>query len=162
MFSLAYSAYSVNVVIMSIGNRNSRPCPIITANLKDYKDEFRLCLATLNKMADESKSKSSTQCDQGADRNLEEFILDHYQQEKNAGRLIASDKLNEKRIDDFYNRAIAESRRMNEEVVKSKQQQLQLHQELGAKNLAEWRQEHASQTLLPEQAERVRLADQYC
>ncbi|XP_046581293.1 uncharacterized protein LOC124288805 isoform X1 [Haliotis rubra] len=113
-------------------------------------------------MADEDKPQNVRLCDQGADGSLEEFIRDHYQQEKNAGKLTASDNLDEKRIDDFYNRAISESRRMNEEVVKSKQKQQQLHEELGGKNLAEWREEHASQALQPEQAERVRLADQYC
>ena len=52
--------------------------------------------------------------------------------------------------------------RMDREVAKSQDKLRKLHDELGVDRFNEWRSEHASEVLEPEQADRIAHAGQYC
>ncbi|XP_005096268.1 uncharacterized protein LOC101858483 [Aplysia californica] len=103
-----------------------------------------------DKINGEENSQYSTD---GPPSNLEGFIKSQIEdQEKNSK---TGDNLDTEKRDSFIARAIAESRRMNKEIEKSKEKRSRLHAELGEKRMTEWREEHSSQVLTPQQAEMV-------
>ncbi|XP_077997144.1 uncharacterized protein LOC144450423 [Glandiceps talaboti] len=79
--------------------------------------------------------------------SLENFVTDHYNQQKENGK-FDTEEIDEDRAKNFFDRAIAESRRMNKEVGKSEVKLTKLHNELGSENFRAWRQEHAAEAFV--------------
>ncbi|XP_070570491.1 uncharacterized protein [Ptychodera flava] len=99
-----------------------------------------------NKESPESDKEQSSERD-GAS-SLESFVTGHYQQQKDEGKFDDTNEIDSDRTMNFFNRAIAESRRMNKEVTKSEAKLTKLHNELGADNFLAWRKEHAAEALV--------------
>ncbi|XP_064598608.1 uncharacterized protein LOC135464948 [Liolophura sinensis] len=116
-----------------------------------------------SKDGDEKTCESCEETERSESKNpstLEQFIMDNYAQQKSEGRHDATADIDDDRTANFYARAIGESRRMCQEVEKSREKLEKLHSELGADKLAAWRTEHAAEVLLPEEAEKIAMAEQ--
>ncbi|KAK6165408.1 hypothetical protein SNE40_022341 [Patella caerulea] len=90
--------------------------------------------------------------------NLEKFITQHYERQKDEGRFDETNEIDNERTENFFSRAIEESRRMNKEINKSKAKSEKLHNEFGTERMTSWRMEHAAEVLLPAEAEQVELS----
>ncbi|XP_045177550.2 uncharacterized protein LOC123537794 [Mercenaria mercenaria] len=90
--------------------------------------------------------------------SLEDFVTGHYQRQKEEGRMDSSEELSEERTQDFFARALTESRRMNAEVSKSNKKLDALHAEFGMDMINSWQEEHASEVLQPHEQQLVKLA----
>ncbi|KAL5005763.1 hypothetical protein ScPMuIL_016921 [Solemya velum] len=102
-------------------------------------------------MADENQSSLSNEEAESEDckatRSLEDFITDHYKEQKSDGKFESTEEIDEERESNFFQRALAESRRMDAEVIKSEAKLKKLHNELGAENMAKWQAEHITEAL---------------
>ncbi|XP_052813825.1 uncharacterized protein LOC128240885 [Mya arenaria] len=114
-------------------------------------------------MADEQRDlegdgdkQSENNADTGS--SLENFVTDHYQKQKNEGRLDSTDELSEERTQDFFARALAESRRMNGEVNKSNQKLDKIHSEFGISMVNSWQAEHMKEVLQPHEHDLIKQA----
>ncbi|XP_048773574.1 uncharacterized protein LOC125678864 [Ostrea edulis] len=105
-------------------------------------------------MADEANDHEKE--DKSA-KSLEDFITEHYNKQKEDGKMNATEDIDDKRALDFFSRAMSESRRMNSETVKSEQKLAKLHAELGKEKVAAWQAEHAAEVLTPEQLRHMGL-----
>ncbi|ESP00854.1 hypothetical protein LOTGIDRAFT_238480 [Lottia gigantea] len=77
--------------------------------------------------------------------NLEDFITHHYEKQKEEGRFDETSEIDNERTENFFSRAIQESRRMNKEIEKSKAKSDKLHNEFGTETMTAWRTEHAAE-----------------
>ncbi|XP_064646283.1 uncharacterized protein LOC135499465 [Lineus longissimus] len=94
--------------------------------------------------SDDTKDSSYHAAFDGQENNLENFIVGHYQRQKNEN---PGDNIGEDRINQFFERALAESHRMNAEANKSKGKQKKLHDELGPEVFEAWTDEHAAEVI---------------
>jgi len=103
-------------------------------------------------MADRNNENGAGESN-GPASNLEGFIKAQIQNQERQSK--QNDNLDTEKRDSFIARAIAESRRMNKEIEKSAEKRSRLHEELGGERITQWREEHSSQVLTPEQAHLV-------
>ncbi|KAL4217491.1 hypothetical protein ACF0H5_023940 [Mactra antiquata] len=94
-----------------------------------------------------------------AQNSLESFVTDHYKRQKEAGNMDSTDELSDERTNDFFSRAIGESRRMNAEVNKSNKKLDAIHAEFGLDMINQWQSEHSSEVLEPYQQQLVKNAN---
>ncbi|XP_002737749.1 uncharacterized protein LOC100371736 [Saccoglossus kowalevskii] len=77
--------------------------------------------------------------------SLEDFVTEHYEKQKEDGRFSDTEEIDEERTKNFFDKALAASRKMNKEVAKSEDKLRKLHNELGEDTFAAWRKEHAAE-----------------
>ncbi|XP_060076180.1 uncharacterized protein LOC132555836 [Ylistrum balloti] len=106
-------------------------------------------------MADNDEKQ--TPKDDSNEKSLEDFITHHYQQQKEDGKMDATDDIDDERTSNFFDRAISESRRMNKEVDKSQAKLDKLAAEFGIERLSAWQAEHAAEVLTPAQMASIGL-----
>ncbi|KAK2142181.1 hypothetical protein LSH36_987g00088 [Paralvinella palmiformis] len=113
-------------------------------------------------MADEGKSDIIDVSEAGKLRSellkdetvpgIHQFVAEQYEKQREE---LGDVNIEEERINNFFTRAVNESRRMSREVEKSHQQQQKLYAELGKEMFVEWRDEHAAQVLPGHQVQTV-------
>ncbi|XP_033729048.1 uncharacterized protein LOC117318139 [Pecten maximus] len=108
-------------------------------------------------MADSDKKQTPNENNDSNGKSLEDFITEHYQQQKENGQMDATEDIDDVRTSNFFDRAIAESRRMNKEVDKSQAKLDKLSAEFGAERLSAWQAEHAAEVLTPKQITAIGL-----
>ncbi|XP_052079867.1 uncharacterized protein LOC127718010 [Mytilus californianus] len=104
-------------------------------------------------MADKDNKNSSED-----GKSLEDFVTEHYQKQKDAGKMDATDEIDDERTNNFFSKALNESRRMNVEIEKS-EAKMKKHREEFGNRLSEWQAEHASEVLTPKQAEKFGICE---
>lgn len=79
--------------------------------------------------------------------------------EQRAGRNTdQGENIDEEKINRFTSRALAESRRMTQEVARSEAKMHKLQAELGKERMSTWRQEHSAEVLTHQQAHHVEMS----
>ncbi|XP_059160977.1 uncharacterized protein LOC131944406 [Physella acuta] len=85
--------------------------------------------------------------------NIEGFVATQIRKQEKSSR--EDDNLDKEKRDKFIARALAVSRRMNNEIEKARNKRDLLYDELGEGNMSDWRNEHSSEVLTPQQAKLV-------
>ncbi|KAK7507748.1 hypothetical protein BaRGS_00000713 [Batillaria attramentaria] len=101
---------------------------------------------------------SSSNAPKSDEKGLENFITNQLSEQRACQN--TADNIDEEKMNRFLARALSESRRMNQEVEKSKAKISRLHGELGVDRMTEWQREHAAEVLTPQQAALVNLAEE--
>ncbi|EDO42167.1 predicted protein [Nematostella vectensis] len=94
--------------------------------------------------------KHSTNDLQNKHDDLRDFVANECKEQIRDGS-DSENGLDAERMNQFYQRAIAESERMNSEVNKSHIQRQKLYDELGSAMFAKWSEDHAAEVLTDEQ-----------
>ncbi|XP_066296566.1 uncharacterized protein [Branchiostoma lanceolatum] len=86
----------------------------------------------------------------GADGSgeLSEFVMAHYNQQREEGRFEGNDDISAERTQNFMERALAESQRMSAEAAKSDQKRQDLYRRLGVPDMVDLTLEHASEVMV--------------
>jgi len=82
---------------------------------------------------------------------VEEECLEQMRTDQDASRSEETSIVDSERINNFFERALSESKRMSKEVFKCHTQLNDLHAELGADKFASWTADHASEVLSSEE-----------
>ncbi|CAH1788648.1 unnamed protein product [Owenia fusiformis] len=117
-----------------------------------YASSFSNCLQMADKTNFENLEISDDKS--AADdpkKPLADFIKEHYDKQKAEGKIAPSDDISDERANNFFNRAIQESQRMNEQTAKCNAKTKKLYEEFGKDAFESWQNEHAAHVLTPEE-----------
>ncbi|PVD39345.1 hypothetical protein C0Q70_01975 [Pomacea canaliculata] len=86
---------------------------------------------------------------------LEEFIANQQAIQRAQASNEPGENIDDGKLSQFLSRAFSESRRMNNEVEKSRAKSEKMHQILGAERVSSWCKEHAAEVLTQQQQDLV-------